>query len=106
MKFGEVQQRAQERCSGFQKKFTVFYTKSIVVNWEVFRPPHLFPLPHRPKEYRVHGYEHRYQRRVVRLNINISKGSPNCPPFSPSRGEPVGPSQSIVSYRVVRMTSK
>ena len=36
-------------------------TKSIVVNWEVFRPPHLFPLPHRPQEYRVHGCERRHQ---------------------------------------------
>jgi hypothetical protein len=27
----------------------------------VFRTLHLFPLPHRPQEHRVHGYEHRYQ---------------------------------------------
>ena len=57
--FGEVKwslvksntvQCTHVRWSGLHKNFIEFYTKSMVVNCQNFRPPHLFPLPYRPQD--------------------------------------------------------
>jgi hypothetical protein len=47
VRIGGLQYRTQGWSLGIHKILIELYTKWIVVNQEVFRPPHLFPLPHR-----------------------------------------------------------